>query len=181
MCLLQKNNITFKKLSENDLILLYHWFQIPHILKWYARNTTFTIADIKNKYLPRIDDATIPNYIIYNNDKPIGYIQYYQLPYHLPEGIKHNNHPIFNEFKPEELVGVDLFIADINVLHTGLSSDALNLFIKKYMIDQYKGILVDPTRTNMIAIKFFEKNGFVRIDSQDEQHVLLLKKLVNRL
>lgn len=45
----------FKPLVEEDLILLYQWFQVPHIKKWYARGQHFSFDMIKEKYLPRIN------------------------------------------------------------------------------------------------------------------------------
>jgi len=43
----------FKPLRENDLELLHHWFQEETIKQSYARGRSFTLEDIKNKYLPQ--------------------------------------------------------------------------------------------------------------------------------
>src|SRR3990167_9099177 len=103
-------------MNANDLKLLHQWFQIPHVLRWYARNEKYTFEMIQEKYLPRINDATIPSFIICDHDKPVGYIQFYHVTEHLPEGVANYNHPVFNDFKPNEIVGIDLFIADENYL-----------------------------------------------------------------
>lgn len=65
--------------SALDLKLLHQWFQILHVLKWHARDKKYSFEEIKEKYLQRINDASIPNFIIHAPDKPIGYIQYYYL------------------------------------------------------------------------------------------------------
>jgi GNAT superfamily N-acetyltransferase len=174
---MKKDNITFKKLQETDVVLLHQWFQIPHVLKWYAREKAYTFKEIQEKYLPRIKDATVPSYIVYDEDKPVGYIQFYQVEYHFPEGIKNNHHPLFDEFNPAELAGIDLFIADENHLRMGYSSNVLKAFINKYMKNNFKAVLVDPDKNNITAIKFFEKNGFKHILSQDEQHHLMIKNI----
>src|SRR5688500_11834457 len=151
---MKNNNITFKKLNENDLKLLHQWFQTPHVLKCYARDKKYSFEEIKEKYLQRINDASVPNFIIHAQDKPIGYIQCYYLTDHLPEGIVDYSHPLFNDFKPNELVGIDLFIADKNYLRTGFSSEALALFINTYLKEKFKAVLVDPLKQNITAISF---------------------------
>lgn len=178
---IKNGEINFKKINENDLKLLHQWFQIPHVLKWYAREKIYTFKEIQGKYLPRIDDATIPSYIIYDQGKPVGYIQFYQVKYHFPEGIKNDRHPLFDDFKADELAGIDLFIADENYLRTGFSSNALKAFIDKYMKGNFQAVLVDPIKSNTTAVKFFEKNGFEHILSQDEQYHLMIKNIVEEI
>jgi aminoglycoside 6'-N-acetyltransferase len=168
------DDILFKKINESDFEILYQWFQIPHILKWYTRNNTYTFEMIQEKYLPRINDASILNFIIYDHDKPVGYIQYYSVTDHLPEGIINYNHPLFNDFKASELVGLDLFIADEKYLRTGFASKALKIFIKMYIKEQFRAVLVDPLMQNNVAISFFERNGFEHIMTQDNNHDLML-------
>ena len=176
--LLKNYTINFKKLNEDDLKLLHQWFHMPHVSKWYARGKEYTFAEIQAKYLPRIGDATIPSYIIYDQDKPVGYIQFYHVKNHFPEGIKNSSHLIFNQFKPDQLAGIDFFIADEKYLHTGFSSTALTTCIDTTIKTKVKAAMVDPDKNNITAIKFFEKNGFEHIASQDDQHDLMIKHLV---
>lgn len=171
------NNIIFKKISENDLKLLQQWFQIPHILKWYARDEIYSFEMIQEKYLPRIGDPTIQSYIIYDHDQSVGYIQIYHVNSHLPEGVINYHHPLFNDFKPNTLAGIDLFIADENYLHTGFSSKVLKEFIKVYINGKFSAVLVDPVKQNITAISFFEKNGFKHIMSHDSHHDLMLLRM----
>lgn len=140
-------------MNASDLKLLHQWFQIPHVLKWYARDEKYTFAMIQEKYLPRINDATIQNFIIYDQDKPVGYIQAYHLTEHLPGGIEDHSHPFFDDFKPNELVGIDFFIADKNYLHTGFSSKALKIFINTYVTNRFKAILVDPLNKTLLLFR----------------------------
>lgn len=100
------NPIQFKPLQENDLILLYQWFQEPLINQLYARNKAWSLEEISAKYLPRIQSQEkIPSFIVYKDNNPIGYIQYYCLADYLPEGISTYN-PLFKEYYPEELAGI---------------------------------------------------------------------------
>ena len=171
-------DIKFKKMLATDLKLLHLWFQLPHVLKWYARDEQYTFEMLEEKYLPRINDKSIQSFIISDHDKPVGYIQFYHVANHYPEGIKNEEHPIFNDFKAHELVGIDLFIADEKYLHSGFGTEALKNFINNYIQDKFKAILVDPDKKNSIAIHFFEKNGFRHIFSQDVQHDLMLNDCI---
>lgn len=173
---MKNHNITFKKMNENDLKLLHQWFQIPHVLKWYARDENYTLEMIEEKYRQRINDVSIPNFIIYDQDRPVGYIQYYYVTEHLPEGIIDYNHPLFKDYKPNELIGLDLFIADEKYLRIGFTSVALTLFISINLKGKFKAVLVDPLKQNTAAIFFFERNGFKHIQSQDDNHDLMLLK-----
>ena len=80
--------IEFKPLHKDDLQLLYRWFQEPTINQYYARGQTWSLKDIGVKYLPRLaGHDNVPSFIIYSDNKPIGFIQYYCLSEHYPEGI----------------------------------------------------------------------------------------------
>lgn len=175
------NHITFKKMTKNDLTTLHQWFHVPHVLQWYARGKRFSLNEIKQKYLPRINDDTIQSYFIHTNGKPVGYIQIYQVEHHLPEGIESHDHSIFSEYHLNELAGIDLFIADVNLLHTGFCSAMLNSFIENHIKATYHAIVVDPLKTNITAIKFFEKNGFTHITNQDELHHVMIRHLEDKI
>lgn len=165
----------FKPLVEEDLILLYQWFQVPHIKKWYARGQHFSFDMIKEKYLPRINHPEIHNFIVYFDDRPIGYIQCYHLNTFLPEGVTDHQHPLFRQYSPDRLVGIDLFVADENVLSKGYGSLMLTQFIEEYVKGQFEAVVVDPKKDNIVAIQFFRKNGFICLPVDEcSQHALMM-------
>ena len=154
-------SINFKPLTENDLPLLFTWFQKPHIKQWYARGEKYTLDMIREKYLPRIlNPQSIPNFIVYADNTPIGYIQLYCLKDSLPDGVTDYNHPLFDSFKPNEIAGVDLFIADENYLKKGYATLTLTNFIKEYVQGKFILLITDSLKSNKNAIRFFIKNGF---------------------
>jgi aminoglycoside 6'-N-acetyltransferase len=153
--------ITFKSLTEDDFPILHDWFQKPHIKQWYARGEDYSIDMIKEKYLPRIlNPHSIPNFIIYADNTPIGYIQLYCIKDSLPDGVTDYNHPLFDNFNPNEIAGIDLFIADENYLKKGYATLALTNFIKQFVQRQFTLLITDPLKSNKNAIHFFEKYGF---------------------
>lgn len=173
--------ITFKPLTQDDLSLLHRWFQKPHVKEWYARGEDYTVDTIKEKYLPRIlDSELISNFIVYADDMPIGYIQLYGLKDFLPDGVTDYTHALFDNFKSNEIAGIDLFIADEDYLKKGYATLTLTHFIKEYVRGKFTALLVDPLKKNINAIEFFEKNGFRRfnhdnVNSINELLILHLK------
>lgn len=164
--------IHFKPLTENDLPLLHAWFHKPHVKQWYARGESYTIDMIKEKYLPRIlNPETILNFIVYAGNTSIGYIQLYCVNDSLPEGVTDYNHPLFDNFKPNEIAGVDLFIADENYLKQGYATLALTNFIKEYGQKKFTLLITDPLKNNKNAIQFFERNGFKKFKENDNDAV----------
>lgn len=160
--------IHFKPLTENDLTLLHNWFQKLHVKKWYARNENYTVDMIKEKYLPRIlHPEPIPNFIVYADNTPIGYIQLYCVKNFLPDGVKNYTHPLFDNFKPNEIAGVDLFIADENYLKQGYATLTLTNFIKEHAQKKFTLLITDPLKNNKNAVQFFERNGFKKFKEND--------------
>jgi RimJ/RimL family protein N-acetyltransferase len=160
--------IHIKSLTENNLPLLHDWFQKPHVRKWYARDENYTIDMIRKKYLPRIlNPESSPNFIIYADNTPIGYIQLYCVNDSLPDGVTDYNHSLFDNFKPNEIAGVDLFIADENFLKQGYATLALTNLIKVYVQKKFSLLITDPLKNNKNAIRFFETYGFKEFKEND--------------
>ena len=158
--------------------LLFHWFQEPMINEWYARGKHWSFEDIKHKYLPRVQGKdNTPSFIIYKEDRSIGFIQYYCLTEHLPEGIRTKNHPLFKSYQPNQLVGIDLFVADEEHRGKGLGTQILNCFMLKLPMS-IKAVIVDPDSNNYKAIRCYVKAGFQPTNySKNKAYLLLLKIL----
>lgn len=159
-------SIHFKPLTENDLPLLHAWLQKPHVKLLYARGKNYTLDMIREKYLPRIlNSESIPNFIVYANNIPIGYIQLYCLTYSLPDGVQDYTHSLFENRNPRDMAGIDLFIADEAYLHKGFGAIILKDFIQQYVKGNFSLLIVDPLKSNKQAIQFFETFGFKKLIS----------------
>ena len=170
----------FKSLCENDFDLLYHWLQEPVINQWYARGKSWTFEDLKQKYLPRIKGKdNVPSFIIYKKERPIGFIQYYCLTDHLPEGIQDFNHSLFKSYQANELVGLDLFVADQDNRGKGWGRQILNCFMLK-LPTTTKAVIVDPESNNHRAIRCYLNTGFQPTNYSEDKTYTLLIKLLNR-
>lgn len=103
----------FQLLTEKDLPLLTDWLSRPHLQQWW-REDVIIIEAVRTKYLPQIygDDDARP-YIVYLDDRPIGYIQYYHAW----------GNPNWWPDKPGKgVLGIDQFIADESQLDKGIGS-----------------------------------------------------------
>ena len=162
--------VRFKPLTEDDLSLLHDWFHRPHIKQWYARNEDYTREMIDEKYLPRVHHPElIPNFIISVDDHPIGYSQLYCVSHSLPEGVDSYDHPLFANHKPQDIAGIDMFIAEEECLGKGYARLILESFIKEHVKGRFTVLVVDPLTTNRHAIQFFERNGFEKLANYQSQ------------
>ncbi len=134
---------------------------------------------IREKYLPRIlNSESIPNFIIYADMTPIGYIQLYNVKDFLPDGIKNYQHALFDHFKPDEIAGIDLFIAEEIYLKRGYATLALTNFIKECVQGKFTALIADPLKINTNAVHFFEKNSFEKLEQESaHQNEVLIFRL----
>ncbi|HAU1106883.1 TPA: GNAT family N-acetyltransferase [Legionella pneumophila] len=168
----------FQPLGIKDLNQLYQWFQEPIINHWYARDKSWSLDEITEKYEPRIAGMEhVPSFIVYKYDLPFGFVQFYLLTDSLPDGIDGYESLLFEKYNPRDLAGIDLFIAESQGRGKGLGVELINCFINKFLT-RFKSIVIDPDVNNQQAIRCYEKAGFQRTDfSQDPNHLIMIKPL----
>jgi len=165
-----QNHLTLKPLTFSDLDLLVTWFQQPHVKKWWPDN--LSAPEIKTKYGNRIGSTSVVPLIIYAEEKPIGFLQYY------------NPAQVGDEWNKHELPGTrgfDIFIGDPEYLGKGYGTAALKLMINQlFARPDIKKIIVDVDPHNNTAIKTYQKVGlkFVRTAQTPEglAHIMELEK-----
>lgn len=77
--------ITFTPLAKPHFPLLLKWLEAPHVKAWWDTDVHYTPELIQEKYGSYVDGykqigserKPIHAFIIYFDDAPIGYIQYY--------------------------------------------------------------------------------------------------------
>jgi aminoglycoside 6'-N-acetyltransferase len=169
----------FQSLQEKDLPLLYRWFQEPIINRWYARAKYWSLDEIKKKYEPRVlGKQDIPSFVVYKNETPIGFIQYYRFESGFPEGIKDHYNLLFKHYERDALAGIDLFIADADMRGKGLGVKLIQQFIEEFL-SELSVVVVDPEINNTGALRCYEKAGFIRTTfSEDINYIVMLKVLI---
>lgn len=141
--------INFKPLNENDLELLCKWLDKPHVKEWW--NDGLTYDEIKTKYRQRIDDEIVFPFLIYLDNQPVGFIQYY-LADKVGEGWWPN--------EKEGTVGIDQFIGEEDYINRGYGTEIISAFEKKLFENPaIKKIITDVDPKNHRAIRCYEKAG----------------------
>ncbi|GAB4393506.1 MAG: hypothetical protein Tsb005_12090 [Gammaproteobacteria bacterium] len=172
-------NITFKPLCENDFTILLAWLQSPHIKKWWDQDVGYTMDLVKEKYQIYIhgynqigdQQKTIYASIIYVDDTPIGYIQYYNAYDFLRDGYELKN-------LPKSLAAINMFVGKEKGLDEDISLEALELFLYDHIYQKFNFAFVELKAENLEAISFYEKANFKKHDEQNQKVIMLRPKII---
>jgi RimJ/RimL family protein N-acetyltransferase len=166
--------ITLQPLTTSDLDLLVQWMNQPHVKTWWPDN--LTDQEIRTKYGNRIGSTAIVPLIISVDEKPIGFLQYYDVT-QAPDD--------WNKDEPAGTIGFDIYIGEKEYLGKGYGTAAISLMIKQLFTNpNIAKIIVDVDPKNQAAIRAYEKAGlrFVRTAQTAEGfiHVMELRKTCQR-
>jgi RimJ/RimL family protein N-acetyltransferase len=144
------HKISFQPLNQTHLNQLCKWLNNPHVKEWW--NDNLTPEEIKIKYQQRINDPIVVSFIIYLDDKPLGFIQYYHAD------------KVGDGWWPDETagtVGIDQYIGETDYINKGYGTQIIRSFIEKLFSNpDIKKIIVDVDPNNHRAIRCYEKAGF---------------------
>ena len=163
--------IAFASLTAGDLPLLYEWLGREHVLRWWGERGTY--ADVVDHYLPSIDGSDPSDlYSIVVDGRAVGFIQTYLL-------ADYPEHAVLLGAGPEA-AGLDLFIAEPELIGRGLGPEAIRSFVDGVVFARAatRACIADPDVRNLASIRAFEKAGFVRVrdyhdPSDGELHALV--------
>jgi len=163
--------ITFRKLEEADLQIMYKWLNTDFVIEWFGKSSSFD--EVVRRYLPRIkgEQPTFP-FVIECNNRGIGYIQTYMIEDY-PEYSKYVN-------TDEHAAGMDLFIGEQEFIHKGLAKNILTKFLREYvfLLNDAVCCIIGPEPQNKTAIRAYEKAGFkylktIQVPDEDEPEYLM--------
>lgn len=141
----------FKSLALTDLDLLCTWFSKSHVKEWW--NDNITLDEIRKKYTSRIHDDFVKPFIVYYDDKPFGFIQYYY--------ANKVGEPIWVD-EDNTAIGIDQFIGDESKLSKGLGTKMTKEFITRlFSSTKIVKVLTNVDPKNARAIKCYENVGFI--------------------
>jgi RimJ/RimL family protein N-acetyltransferase len=155
------SQFSFKKVTQDDLPILFAWFQEPHVQKWYPtpeENETF------EDYLKRDRSKNTFAYLASLNHTPIGYIHYYYL-----DRTEITTGALLPTDLPLTTVGIDNFIGNPHYIGKGYGTLLIKEFITylRTIEPLITTIVLDPEPANHAAIRCYEKVGFKRVSEHE--------------
>jgi len=155
--------IGFRRLTENDLLLMERWLGADHIVPWWGPAPTR--QQVAAHYLPYIrhEQPTDP-YLIMVDGTPVGYIQTFRIadwPSYWPPGKPYESE--------QEATGIDLLIGDEKMTGRDLGTHVIQEFLREIVFTRphVPACYADPAAGNLASLGAFRKAGFVDIGPLD--------------
>jgi aminoglycoside 6'-N-acetyltransferase len=148
--------VEFRRLAAADLPLLHEWLQREHVRRWWKDRETY--EEVVEHYLPSVEGRDPTDlYLIVVDERPIGFIQTYKVA----------DYPEYRDLVQVEdgVAGVDLFVADPDLVGRGLGTDVLRHFVDDLVFanESVHACIADPDVDNVASLRAFEKAGFRRV------------------
>ena len=156
----QEGDISIRRMLDDarDYLLLSKWLTDERVLEFYeGRDNPHDLKMVHEKYQPRArgEDHVVPC-ILSDQDRSIGYIQYYPLT--SAEGEAYGVETI------EGVYAIDLFIGEADLWNHGIGTRAVSALLRHlFGTLAAKRVVIDPQVSNLRAIRCYEKCGFRKI------------------
>jgi RimJ/RimL family protein N-acetyltransferase len=166
--------LEFRRLTAEDLPLFHEWLQREHVHRWWSERESYD--DVVEHYLPSIEGREPTDlYSIVAHERPIGFVQTYKVA----------DHPDYRDLVEVEdgVAGVDLFIAEPELVGRGLGTEVLRQFVDDVVFSDpaVHACIADPDAENIASLRAFEKAGFAQVrlfvdPSDGRPHTLLRRE-----
>ena len=151
-----REKLLVRTLRDEDKYHLAKWLSDPEILRYYeGRDNPFDVEKVEKVFFEEDDEVTAC--LVEYDDKPIGYIQFYEVEEEERFTYGYDN-------KTEIIYGMDQFIGESDYWNKGIGTELVRTMVE-YLIDK-KGadrIVMDPQTWNERAIRCYEKCGFKKV------------------
>jgi len=143
-------NFRFKAFQESDLLLMVRWLAEPHVKEFWKEPEDE--SELRAKYLGKLQQRRVHPFIIFGDERAIGYIQFY------------NASEVGGGWWPDVApgtYGIDQFIGEPALIGKGLGPRIITGFIATVRsLVPVKVIIADPDPKNTKAIRAYIKSGF---------------------
>ncbi|MFF2175949.1 GNAT family N-acetyltransferase [Lysinibacillus sp. NPDC058147] len=167
---MKTNNISIRKMTDNDYDLMATWLSTKEVLEFYGDiNSPFTKEQVRIKYEPRVHgEIPVFPFIVELDGSPIGFMQYYKLQEEEQKELGYlNNQMIF---------GIDQFIGSPKLYNKGFGTIMVSKFIELIIsITDADIIILDPEISNERTIRCYEKCGFSKVKKINNESALLME------
>jgi len=154
------------KNTKKDMELLLEWLNNPLVLQYvYGEDAPWDMEKVLANFAENttgVGDATAC-FILYEG-KEIGYLQYYPVQ---EDSYKYNTLATYEKVKGG--YGVDMFIGIPALWNQGIGKQIINIFGEycKKQLGIHR-LCADPSTENERALKFWEKAGFVPLETIED-------------
>ena len=121
--------IRFADLTGGDLSLLHDWLNRPHLRRFFQK-TPISLAEVREKYDPRLSGDASSHCHLAHLDGPFGYLQCYRIA-DFPDWTA--------TIGRDSGIGVDLFIAEPTLIGRGLGRDMLAAYLAQVAFPLFPG------------------------------------------
>ena len=169
--MIQKDGLLIRLMHSNDFEVMVKWLNDEQVLEYYEEPPS-DIERVIKKYGPRVEGKHyVTPCIIEHKEKPIGYIQYYEIQ----EGELKRYGYITNP----KIYGIDQFIGDTQLWGKGIGTSII-LMMLNYLsiIKNASRVVLEVKKDNGRAISSYKKCGFREIKDLNND-LLLMEWLVN--
>ncbi|HET8570082.1 MAG TPA: GNAT family N-acetyltransferase [Candidatus Limnocylindria bacterium] len=145
---------SFEPLAREHLPLLERWLLLPHVREWWDDTPGAPYPDLSGYEAALRGEDPTDNFLILADGRPVGFIESYVIQDD-PEYARHVG-------VEERAAGVDLYIAEADMLHRGHGAPILRRFLRDVVFPRY-GVglcVIGPATANAAAIRAYEKAGF---------------------
>lgn len=140
------NKITLRPASPDDLPILLHWDEQPHVIE--SDPSDDWNWEVELAYEPAWREQLMAEL----DGRPIGFVQ-------IIDPLLEETH-YWGEV-PANLRAIDIWIGEAECLGKGYGTQMMKLAIERCFRDpSVKGILIDPLASNIRAHRFYERLGF---------------------
>lgn len=140
--------ISFKLLEQSGIRQIYDWIQKPHVKQWWLDSNIW--PEFKQKFESKLKSPYRACFVIYIENKPVGYIQSY-IANKFPEW----------QSEPDGTYGMDIFIGETNYIGKGYGSRIVAQFVKElFKSPKVLRVIINPDIKNSAAIRAYERVGF---------------------
>ncbi|MEM7403257.1 MAG: GNAT family N-acetyltransferase [Myxococcota bacterium] len=167
--------IDFVPIQPQHLSRMHSWLNTPHVNRWWEHRP-WSRQQVHNHYLSAQapHNKNVDGFIIQMHQQPIGFIQRYSMPQHMPQADSAQLKQLQQHIDINSSAGVDLFIGETDWTGRGLGPLLLQQFLQQHIWPTYSTAVADPLRDNMRALSAYRQAGFDTLKHTHKQYKVCL-------
>jgi aminoglycoside 6'-N-acetyltransferase len=154
--MIQKDGLLIRLMDSTDFEVMVKWLNDEQVLECYEEPPS-DIERVIKKYGPRVEGKHyVTPCIIEHKEKPIGYIQYYE--------IQKGELKSYGYTTKQSIYGIDQFIGETHLWGSGIGTSMIIMMLHHLSINKNASrVVLEVKKSNGRAISSYKKCGFREI------------------